>query len=270
MLMIDPAVFTSSHRDSSFHSSPNYSPTTQQHPTELLDHYSHWPCNLTSHYSTSLYPPVIPTPHQFPTTEYRRQHHRNRRVEIHRSHVTNEDSLFPPTSFAIKCKDRITLEGETKKIRKKFSILLFTVLNTLRDANPHKVITKLSCYDKRYSTLTKQRANMEDVIRVLTMNVSFLDYDLLLVILDDDISARHWSGYGMFRNAHSMVESYSHTLSQYLQNRLYAHHKNPNKLKLPVDRQMEISASDIRQKEQLKFIAESTTKKEIELEEVSS
>ena len=99
------------------------------------------------------------------------------------------------------------------------------------------------------------------------MNVSFLDYDLLLVILDDDISARHWSGYGMFRNAHSMVESYSHTLLQYLQNRLYAPH---NKLKLPVDRQMEISASDIRQKEQLKFIAESTTKKEIELEEVSS
>ena len=39
---------------------------------------------------------------------------------------------------------------------------------------------------------------------------------------------------------------------------------------LPVDSQMEISASTIREKKKLKFIAESTTKKEIELVEVSS
>ena len=40
--------------------------------------------------------------------------------------------------------------------------------------------------------------------------------------------------------------------------------------KLPVESQMEISASAIREKKKLKFIAESTTKKEIESVEVSS
>ena len=122
MLMIDPAVFTSAHRDLSFHSSPNYNPTTQQHLTELLDHYSHRPCNLTSHFSTSLYAPVIPVPHQYPTTEYRRQHHRNRRAEIHqrfRSHVTIMKIAYShPHPSQLNAKTELPWKVRQKKSRK--------------------------------------------------------------------------------------------------------------------------------------------------------
>ena len=166
---------------------------------------------------------------------------------------------FPPSeSFPVQRKNRITLECETKKIKKEFSTLLLSVLNILVDTNPQEVVALLSCYDDRYSTLVKQCEKMEDIIQVLTTNVSFLDYDLLQFVLgelkDNDTTER--------------VESYSQTLQQYLERRIYAHRNDPDKLMLPVDSQMGIAASNIRQKKRLKFIAENITKKEIELEEV--
>ena len=136
--------------------------------------------------------------------------------------------------------------------------MLLSVLNILVDTNPQEVVALLSCYDDRYSTLVKQCEKMEDIIQVLTTNVSFLDYDLLQFVLgelkDNDTTER--------------VESYSQTLQQYLERRIYAHRNDPDKLMLPVDSQMGIAASNIRQKKRLKFIAENITKKEIELEEV--
>ena len=104
---------------------------------------------------------------------------------------------------------------------------------------------------------------MEDVIQILAKNVSFLDYDLLQFVLEY-YESQSQSYFHSFQYACNRVESYSLALQQYLRNRLYEH---SDKLMLPVDCQMSI---DTRLKNRLKFIAESITKKEIELEEVSN
>ena len=232
-------------------------------------------CDDTSHYAdrSRHHPTNLHAFSPYPFTQYQDHLCTERRFISRRPHSyrTIEDSQPPPKPFPVKCKDRITLEGETKEVRKKFSTLLSTVITTFRDANPPEVTTLLSSYDHRYSTLTKQCRNMEDIIQVLAKNITFIDYDLLLFVLEDnDIPVWSQSYRRKSHNAHSKVKLYSRTLQQYLRNRLYEHHKNPDKLKLPVDSQMEIPASDIQQKKRLKFIAESITKKEIELDEVSS
>ena len=125
--------------------------------------------------------------------------------------------------------------------------------------HPQDLTRLLSCYEDRYSTLTKHCLNTEDIIQVLVKNISFVDYDLLSFVLKNMNHPR----------ISFEVDLYSQSLQQYLRKRMYSSAIDQDKKMLPVDIQMGIHASDKQQRRKLIFIAESIAKEEIELNEVS-
>lgn len=118
-------------------------------------------------------------------------------------------------------------------------------MNSLRSKTPRELATLINCYDNRYSTLTRDCIDMEDIINVLIDHVTFVDCDLLLFIANElqdvDLSSR--------------VHLYTADLQDYLKSRLYIDHFC-SKLVLPLDIEMGISPTDQRQIQRIKFIAQ--------------
>lgn len=150
-------------------------------------------------------------------------------------------SLLPPH----RSETRVNLERATREIKIRFSHLLLAVLKSVRDKSPRELATLINCYDDRYSTLTKDCIDTEDIIQVLAKNITFVDCDLLLFIAnelqDGDLSFR--------------VCIYKSNLKCYLKARLYID-RYYSKLVLPLDIEMNVSPNDHRLIQRIKFIAQ--------------
>ncbi len=56
--------------------------------------------------------------------------------------------------------------------------LLLSTTNSVKHKPPRELVNMLSCFDGRFSALTKDCKDTDDVIAVLIDNVTYLDYDL--------------------------------------------------------------------------------------------
>ena len=78
---------------------------------------------------------------------------------------------------------------DIKAIKLQFSNLLLATTNSVKHKSPRELAHMLSCYDSRFSAVTEDCKDTDDVITALIGNVTLLDYDLLQYIanaMNDD------------------------------------------------------------------------------------
>ena len=71
------------------------------------------------------------------------------------------------------------------KIKTDFSKLLLYTTNSVEQYPPRKLANLLSCHDSRFSSLTQDCIDTYDVIAALRDNITFIDYDLLQFIAEE-------------------------------------------------------------------------------------
>lgn len=163
---------------------------------------------------------------------------REQRIKAHNQSIQLQHGIRPSKAH---------LERKSKSIKTEFSFLLATFVSVITSYhNPKQVATLLSCYDKR---LVADTNDPDDILQVLTKNVTFIDCDLLQYIANTlpDTELSH------------LVQIYTLDLKKYLRERMLT------KRVILLDSKMEISRDDKQEIKKWKSIAHELTNMEIEV-----